>query len=191
MRRLSLDETLPDGRSVHELIADPRTVDDPPDEPADDEPTGPDAEPDALALPDADAVANLAVFLDRTKRDRSEASRLRRKAQAAAAIARASERAFSAWCDAYMQGLRALGLSETGLVVLSPQQRAIVLARVELAANKEDPTHHAVARRLELAASAVVVQTKRIRAKLRAIPDATQGRPAAPMPGGDVLPPAA
>ena len=154
MRRLSLDDATPDGRSVHELIADPRTID-PPDEPARDEPIGSEAGPDGLAS--LDAARRISDLERQATAAESEALDLLRKAndlRRAAELLRAN-----VLLDA--QHVESLG-------ALSPQQFAIARARVALAVEGEHASHHAVGRRLGLHPAAVSRQWSRVRAKFAA-----------------------
>ena len=163
-RHFSLDETLPDGRAYHELVADPHSV-----EVCDDEAIGADtgdgATPDGLSLMDA----------------AERARELRRRATAA------ESDAVSLREQANRETARLIALANTltqasaaeDLLTLSPQQLAIVHARIALIGEGEDPTHHAVARRLGLTPAAVSTQWSRVLAKLAAHRARTVSTPAA------------
>ena len=157
-RYLALDETLPDGRSIHELIADPRTVDDPPDESRDGEPLGSDAEPDAISA-EHSLIAGVARVRDLERRaTAAESDALALRDQANREAAR-----LIALADALTQAIAA-----EDLLALSAQQLAIARTRIELIGEGEDPTHHAVARRLGITHAAVSKQWSRVLTKLAA-----------------------
>ena len=168
MRRLSLDDATPDGRSVHELIADPRTIDSP-DEPADDEPIGPDAVPDAVSA-EHSLIAAAARVRDLERRaTAAESDALALREQTNRETAR-----LIALAEALTQAIAA-----EDLLTLSAQQLAIARTRIELIGEGEDPTHHAVARRLGLTPAAVSTQWSRVLAKLAAHRARTVSTPAA------------
>ena len=157
MRHLSLDETLPDGRSVHELIADPHSLE-ACDEPADAQAIGPDGE--------SDVVPGAVALMDAAARARD----LERRASAAEsdALALRDEATRETARLITLANMLTQAIAAEDLVRLSPQQLAIVRARIELIGDGEEPTHHAVARRLGLTPAAVSRQWARVLTKLAA-----------------------
>jgi hypothetical protein len=161
----SLDDTTPDGQPLHAFVADPYS-----DYGADDDAIAPDGDGDPTSGGAAllDAVARARELDRRATATESEARDQRRRTAAIEADARdqrqqaARERAkVIALANSLTQAIAA-----EDLLNLSPQQLGIVRARIELVGEREEVTHHAVARRLGLHPAAVSKQWRRVLAKL-------------------------
>lgn len=150
--RIALDAVAADGRALHELVADPREAADDADGSLDGDGRFTDSR--SLALVDAVSAARHAQ--DRATRAEAEAVAPRRAANKATARV-------IALADSLLESWQADALG-----TLSPQQPAVVRARIEIADEGDVPTHHEVARRLGLHPAAVSRQRAQIVAKLAA-----------------------
>jgi len=161
-RRLSLDATTPEGRSYHEFVRDPRAHQ--PSECDSDSATREAADRDAYG----EAFAHLEALVSA-----QEFERIARVAEADAAECRHQADAARRLEEELRKSAKAAALT-----TLSPQQLKIVRARVAIAAEGEEPSHHAVARRLGITPAAVSKQWQRIQAKLAAHDSAQVSTPA-------------